>query len=447
MVDFERFSDDTKHVVVCGDRAARELKHSVIDTGHLLLGLIAAAGESGTGSEIENLLGISSAQIRGGVVGALGLGKDQLPKHLPFSSEAKAVVQEAPSEADRLGQASVEPIHILLALIAQDGGTAVRVLRANGVDLSRVRQSIIQSETRSAQAAPRRLLDTVTRVLTLDSGPVVGRSHEIGRVIQILSRHQRNTPLLIGAPGVGKEAVAAGVANTITEGLVPTSLRNRTVRALDLGSVLADSQRRAQGAALITELLDEVSNSPNLILYLNGALAALHLPDGTTSPLALFRPLLDAPGVLVFGDCGRAEYERRDPDPGLDRFVQPVPVEEPPEDDVREILRTVRKRLEAHHNAALSDEALLAAAVLARGHVPDQSLPGAAIDLLDEAAALARLQAARSGTASDEPLSITETDVRRALAAYSGIQSPAHHPSPAPAPAPAEHDPYIWAMS
>ncbi|MFI5683987.1 Clp protease N-terminal domain-containing protein [Streptomyces sp. NPDC051636] len=439
----ERFTEDAQLVVGHAERHARALKHDYVGTEHLLLGLVETADRAGTGEEIEALLGLSSLQIRGSVVGARGLGTRHAPQVLPYSSRATAVLEQAPLEAERLGADGVEPVHILLALTAVGGGTAVDVLQANGVDVDRVRRSVV-GELRTSRTEPPDapgLLHSVTRVLV--PRPVVGRASEIDRVIQVLTRHHRNVPLLIGEPGVGKNAVAVGVASAIAEGRLPTALRDHTVRALDLGTTLADPQHRARGGALIADLLDEFRNNPHVVLCLDGALTPLHLPDGITTPLSLFRPLLDIPDVFVFGDCERAQYERREPDPGLDRLVQPVFVAEPSDDDVRDILRTVGNRLENHHNVIFFDNALEAAAALARDHVPDQSLPGSAIGLLDEAAALVRMRAARSDTPPDVIPAVKQRHVHAALAACSGIQTPA----PRPAPAPEAHDPSVWAMS
>ncbi|MEU5597165.1 Clp protease N-terminal domain-containing protein [Streptomyces sp. NPDC020298] len=442
-----RFSQEALSVVSCAERNARTLRHRNIGTEHLLLALIEEAGRAGTGEDLEALLGVSSAQIRGSVLGARGLGRIKPPQALPYSARAKAVLEQAPLEATLLGAADVEPMHIVLALTAVDGGTAVDVLRANGVNMDRVRQAAIEGArpgpTESTESAG--LLAALTRVLV--PRPVVGRATEIDRVLQVLTRHHRNVPVLVGEPGVGKKSVAVGVASAIAEGRLPAVLRDHTVRALDLGTALADPQHRARGGALIADLLDEFRNSPHVVLYLDGALTPLHLPDGVTTPLNLFRPLLDTPDVFVFGDCGRAQYERRVPDPGLDRLVQPVPVEEPSDDDVRHILRAVANRVASHHDAVFTVDALEAAATLARDHVPDQSLPGSAIGLLDEAAALVRMQAARSDTPADMLSSVHESDVRAALAAYSGIRTATPRSSPAPGPVPTEHDPYIWAMS
>lgn len=439
----EGFSDAARLVVGYAERHVRALKHQYIGTEHLLLGLVEAADRAGTGGDMEALLGISSAQIRGAVVGVRGLGGSDSPQVLAYSSEALAVLDLASKEAGALGLREVEPEHILLALTSVDGGTGVDVLRANGVDLARVRRSVIGARQagRPEPAETLGLIEAVTRVVV--PGPVIGRASEIDRVIRVLTRHHRNVPLLVGEPGVGKKTIAVGVASAIAEGRLPAVLRDHTVRTLDLGTVLADPQHRARGGALIADLIDEFRSSPRIVLHLDGALTPLHLPDGVTTPLNLFRALLHAPGVFVLGDCGRAQYERAT-DPGLDRIVQPVVVTEPSDEDVGHILRAVGRRLENHHGVLFFTNALEAAATLARDHVPDRSLPGSAIGLLDEAAALVRMQAARSDTPPGVVPPVKERHVRMALAAYSGIQTSTRGAAP---PTPAEHDPSVWAMS
>ncbi|MGW7379576.1 Clp protease N-terminal domain-containing protein [Streptomyces sp. NPDC054794] len=456
---FEQYSRRARQVVEFSAAQTRALHHGTIGPGHLLLGLIEEAKEAGTLGEIEWALGITAGRMREGVTKALGRGTAEPQVTLPYTAETRVVLMElAPQEARLLGADHVEPAHILLALISQDS-TTTDVIRRTGVDLPRTRQAVINlthaagrrtgTDTDTPGSEPPGLLATVTRDLSLAHPHVIGRAPEIDRTVRTLTRHRRNVPLLVGEPGVGKEAVAAGVARAIGEGRVPAALRGRTVRALDLGAVLADPRHRARGDALIADLLGEVRTDTHLVLFLGDALTPLHLPEGTTTPLGLFRPLLQAPRVYVFGDCGRAEYDRRDPDPGLDRLVQPVFVEEPPADELGDILRTVRERLEVHHGVVLTDEAVSAAADLARDHVPDQALPGSAIGLLDEAGALVRMRAARSDPSQEAPVPVGEADLTQALAASSGVQAP----SPRPAAfarrvtAPAEHDPYIWSMS
>ncbi|MEU9153887.1 Clp protease N-terminal domain-containing protein [Streptomyces sp. NPDC048417] len=442
---YERFSDRAREVVGLAREEARALKHWYVESGHVLLALLVADE-----TEVVRLLGTPAEGLRAALTTALGRGTAEPGDHLPLTGEATAVFERAPREADRLGHRLVQPVHILLALLATAHTLPADILTEHQVDRGRVRASFTTPDAPAPPDSPSEgpaahsLLESLTRDPAAGAMPVIGRATEIDRVLRTLTRRDRRVPLLTGPPGVGKEAVAVGVARAVGEGRVPDVLLGHRVRALDLSAVLTDPRHRARGTALIAGLLDEVGESTGLVLYLTGALTPLHLPEGTTTPLGLLRPLLAAPGVLVFGDCGPRDYERRDPDPGLDRLVQPVPLEEPPAADVREILRAGRAGLEEHHGVPLTDEALVAAAALAHDHMPDRALPGSAFDLLDEAAALARAHAARADAPPDGAPAVTAAHVTQALAAASGIRAPAPTAQAGPPPG---HDPYVWAMS
>ncbi|MFG3018745.1 Clp protease N-terminal domain-containing protein [Streptomyces sp. NPDC048254] len=435
---YERFGDRAREVVDLAREEARALRHWYVESGHVLLALLVADE-----TEVVRLLGTPAEGLRAALTTALGRGTAEPGDHLPLTGEATAVFERAPREADRLGHRLVQPVHILLALLATAHTLPADILTEHQADPGRVRASFTAPQ---APALPdsASLLESLTRDPAAGAMPVIGRATEIDRVLRTLTRRDRRVPLLTGPPGVGKEAVAVGVARAVGEGRVPDALLGHRVRALDLSAVLTDPQHRARGTALIAGLLNEVRESTGLVLYLNGALTPLHLPEGSTTPLGLLRPVLGAPGVLVFGDCGPRDYDRRDPDPGLDRLVQPVPLEEPPAADVREILRAGRAGLEEHHAVTLTDEALAAAAALAHDHVPDRALPGSAFDLLDEAAALARTHAAGADPPPDGPLTVTAAHVTQALATTSGIRTPAPTAQAGPPP---DHDPYVWAMS
>ncbi|MFE3164811.1 Clp protease N-terminal domain-containing protein [Streptomyces sp. NPDC059224] len=436
---YERFSDRARDVVDLARQQARALRHWYVEPGHVLLALLESDGP-----EVVRLLGTSAEGLRAALAPALGSGTVEPGEYLPLTGAATAVFELAPREADRLGHRLVQPFHILFALLATADTVLADVLAQTRVDPRRVRASV------TAPATPA-LLDSVTRDPAAGAPPVVGRAAEIDRVLRTLTRRDRRIPLLTGPPGVGKGAVAVGVARAVERGRVPDALLGHRVRSLDLHAVLSDPRHRARGTALVAGLLDEIRDSTGLLLHVPGALTRLRLPEGTTTPLGLLRPLLESPGVLVFGDCGDSDHDRRDPDPGLDRLVQPVPLEEPPAADVAEILRAGRARLETHHAVTLTDEALTAAAALAHDHVPDRALPGSALGLLDEAAALVRARAAtgagstaRTEPRPDGPPTVTAAHVTQALATASGIRvaGPAERAAPL-----SGHDPYVWAMS
>jgi ATP-dependent Clp protease ATP-binding subunit ClpC len=518
------FDAGARRALVLAQEEARLLHHNYIGVEHLLLGLI-HEGEGVAAKALESL-GNSLDAVRREVEEIIDRGPQAPSGHIPFTPRAKKVLELSLREALQLGHNYIGTEHILLGLIREGEGVAAQVLVKLGADYTRVRQQVLEllvardlahadePEAASTRSRAWPLLDQCGRDLTAAArqsllDPVVGRDKEIERVVQILTRRHRNVPLLVGEPGAGKTAVAYGLAQSIAAGDVPSVLQRQTVRSLDLGVLFADPQYRGRGADLLTELLGEVRSHGDLVLFLSGALSPLHLPDETTNALTLFRSLLGAPGVLFVGSCTGQEFARRGLEPAVDRLIQPVTVAEPAADDVLEILRSVRGRLEEHHRVSLTDDALKAAASLARDHVPDQQLPGSAIDLLDEASAQVRVREVRTNEqranaalrqyeakiagvrqvkeeaidrqdfeqarafldrekaliaerrraeqsarepADDLPLEITEADVVNALAVYSGTQSP--EPPRATAVArqarpvqPVEHDPYVWSMS
>ncbi|MFD8107282.1 Clp protease N-terminal domain-containing protein [Streptomyces microflavus] len=517
---FDRYDNWARRVVVLAQEEARSLNHNYIGTEHILLGLI-HEGEGVAAKALESL-GISLQAVRQQAEEVIGLGQETPSGQPPFTPRAKRVLLElALHEARQLGHNHIGTEHILLGLIRKDDGVGVQLLVMLGADLSRLRQQVTQEiaernhvevhEPGTSQNDSRvwPLLDQCGSDLTeaaqrsvLD--PVVGRDREVERVVEVLTRRHRNVPLLIGEPGVGKTAVTTGLAHRVAAGQVPPVLQRQTVRRVNLGALLADPQHRGRDTAVLTTLLDEVRAHGNLVVFLSGALTPLHLPDGTTNALSLCRPLLGSPGVLLVGSCTSSEYERRVLDPAVERMVQPVSIAEPTLEDAIEILKGIRDRLEEHHRVSISDAALVAAASLARDHVPDQQLPRSAIDLLDEASAQVRvrevqrlnialssydaqitevrqakekaideqdfeqaytfreqeralLEARHEAKLSDPqsmndlPLEIDEADVVSALSVYSGTQ----HPEPArvttarrvrPVQA-VEHDPFVWSMS
>lgn len=512
---FERYDDRARRVVVLAQEEARFHNHDYIGTEHLLPGLIHE--REGVAAQVLADLGVTLEAVRRQVKEMIGPG-DQAPSgYIPFTPRAKTVLELALRQALQLGHNHVGTEHILLGLVHERGGTAAEILAELGVGLEGMRHRIIQAivernHGETPEPATGRddsgvwpFLDQCGSDLTeaarrAELDPVVGREGEIERVVEILTRRHRNVPLLIGEPGVGKSAVTTGLAHRVAAGHVPSVLQGRTVRTVNLGALLAHPQHRGRDTAVLTTLLDEVRAHGTLVVFLGGALTPLHLPDGTTSALALCRPLIGSPGVLFVGSCTHTEYERRVLDPAVERTLQPVFVAEPTLDEAIEMLKSNRDRLEEHHRVSITDAALVAAASLARDHVPDQRLPRSAIDLLDEAGAQVRVRAVqRPGTAYDtqiaevrrakeeaidrqdfdramelrekekallrarddaargesqlvgDLLEIGEAEVLSALSVYSGTQ----HPEPARVTAPrrvrpvqaVEHDPFVWSMS
>ncbi|MFC5662335.1 AAA family ATPase [Kitasatospora misakiensis] len=292
---------------------------------------------------------------------------------------------------------------------------------------------------------PASLLAAVTRNLTGEAGngrpgTVVGRRPEIERILRILTRRTRNVPLLIGEPGVGKTSVVTGLAETLAFGDGPAEFRGRTVRLLDVGALFTDPRYHGRFTETMAELVRDAREAAGLVLFLDNALSTVRTREGRAEALAFFRPVLGAPGVSVVAAATTADHRRWERDAGLDRLVQPVPVAEPAPAEVLEILRGARPRLVEHHGVEITDEALEAAARLAYGQLPGHALPGAAIDLLDEASAHVRSERALPGAS----LRVTEAVVTRTVGASAVLPAGPRPPVLSP---PVPHDPAVWSMS
>ncbi|MEV0534446.1 Clp protease N-terminal domain-containing protein [Kitasatospora sp. NPDC050463] len=377
---------------------ARRLNHNYVGTEHLLLGLIHER-ESAAAQALRNL-GISLEAVHQQVVEVIGLGQVAPSGHIPLTPRVRKVLDLSFQESLRLGHDDIGPEHILLGVIREGEGVAAQIVATRlGTPLDRVRQEVISILVGLAPAPkpappPTPRLNRFARNLSQAAAtgaldPVVGRTREIERLTHILARRQRNVPLLVGEPGVGKTSIVTGLVHAIAAETVPAAFARRAVHSLDLGSVFTNPQNHGRFAELMTGLLTEIKHSDDLVLFLDNALTVLHTQEGRGEALAFLRSVLGQPGVHVIAACTTAEYRRRTPDPGLDKLLQPLEIGEPPVEDVLEILRVVRPRLEKHHGVTIVDAALSTAAALARDNLPGQAMPGAAIDLLDEASAQA----------------------------------------------------------
>ncbi|QBS37057.1 ATP-dependent Clp protease ATP-binding subunit [Thermaerobacter sp. FW80] len=407
---FGRYSERAQRVILLAQEEARRLNYNYVGTEHLLLGLI----REGTGIAAKALqsLGINLEQVRAEVEKIIGRGNGPIQGEIGYTPRAKKVVMElAPEEARLLGHNYVGTEHILLGLIREGEGVAAKVLENMGADLDRVRQTVIKLLGGSAAPAPaarqRRqksttpVLDNFGRDLTqmAEEGkldPVIGRDKEIERVIQILSRRTKNNPVLIGEPGVGKTAIVEGLAQRIAEGKVPEILKDRRVVALDLGALVAGSKYRGEFEERLKKVMDEIRRAGNIILFIDemhtiiGAGAA----EGAIDAASILKPALARGELQTIGATTLDEYRKHvEKDAALERRFQPIMVEEPSVEDAIQILRGLRDRYEAHHRVEITDDAIVAAVKLADRYISDRFLPDKAIDLIDEAASRARLQA------------------------------------------------------
>jgi len=432
---FERFTDRARRVVVLAQEEARLLNHSYIGTEHILLGLI-HEGEGVAAKALESL-GISLEAVRSQVEEIIGQGGSSPSGHIPFTPRAKKVLELSLREALQLGHNYIGTEHILLGLIREGEGVAAQVLVKLGADLSRVRQQVIQllsgyqgpsgasgsgagrgeqtpagagvgaSKGEDEKGGNSQILDQFGRNLTqagrdgqLD--PVIGRSNELERVMQILSRRTKNNPVLIGEPGVGKTAIVEGLAQKIVNDDVPDTLTNKQLYTLDLGALVAGSRYRGDFEERLKKVLKEIKTRGDILLFIDEihTLVGAGAAEGAIDAASILKPMLARGELQTIGATTIDEYRKHvEKDAALERRFQPVKVDEPTLAHTIEILKGIRDQYEAHHRVTITDQALVAAANLADRYISDRHLPDKAIDLIDEAGS--RLRIKRMATPPD----------------------------------------------
>ena len=408
---FERFTDRARRVVVLAQEEARMLNHNYIGTEHILLGLI-HEGEGVAAKALESL-GISLDGVRTQVTEIIGEGQQAPSGHIPFTPRAKKVLELSLREALQLGHNYIGTEHILLGLIREGEGVAAQVLTKMGADLNKVRQQVIQllsgyqgKEPVSAggpqegQPAGSAVLDQFGRNLTQAAregklDPVIGRTQEIERVMQVLSRRTKNNPVLIGEPGVGKTAVVEGLAQDIVKGDVPETLKDKQLYTLDLGALVAGSRYRGDFEERLKKVLKEIRTRGDIILFIDEihTLVGAGAAEGAIDAASILKPMLARGELQTIGATTLDEYRKYvEKDPALERRFQPIQVSEPSLEHAIEILKGLRDRYEAHHRVSITDTALVSAATLADRYINDRFLPDKAIDLIDEAGARLRIR-------------------------------------------------------
>ncbi len=415
---FERFTDRARRVVVLAQEEARMLNHNYIGTEHILLGLI-HEGEGVAAKALESL-GISLEGVREQVEEIIGQGQTAPAGHIPFTPRAKKVLELSLREALQLGHNYIGTEHILLGLIREGEGVAAQVLQKLGADLNRVRQQVIQllsgyaggegqgsgaktgagpgGSGEESKGSP--VLDQFGRNLTqlaregkLD--PVIGRTRELERVMQVLSRRTKNNPVLIGEPGVGKTAIVEGLAQMITNGTIPETLRDKQLYTLDLGALVAGSRYRGDFEERLKKVLKEITTRGDIILFIDElhTLVGAGAAEGAIDAASILKPMLARGELQTIGATTIDEYRKHlEKDAALERRFQPIQVEEPSIAHTIEILKGLRDRYEAHHRVTITDSALVAAANLADRYISDRFLPDKAIDLIDEAGSRLRIR-------------------------------------------------------
>ena len=402
---FERFTDTAIKVIKLAQEEARRLGHNFLGTEQILLGLIGEG--SGVAAKVLQSLGVTLKEAREEIEKIIGRGSGFVAVEIPFTPRSKRVLELSLEESRTLGRDYIGTEHLLLGLIRDGEGVAARVLLNLGVDSTEVRTKVIQrlSETTSTLTDSSR---TRKKTSTLDEcgtnltqlaaqgklDPVVGRQKEVERMIQILSRRTKNNPVLIGEPGVGKTALAEGLAQRIVNNDVPDSLQGKQVLTLDTGSLLAGTNYRGEFEERLKKIIEEVRASKDVILMIDEVhtLVGAGAVEGGLDAANILKPALARGELQCIGATTLDEYRKYiERDAALERRFQPVMVNEPSVEETIEILYGLRDRYEQHHKLTISDLALEAAAKLSDRYISDRFLPDKAIDLIDEAGSRVRI--------------------------------------------------------
>jgi ATP-dependent Clp protease ATP-binding subunit ClpC len=402
---FERFTEKAIKVIMLAQEEARRLGHNFVGTEQILLGLIGEG--TGVAAKVLKSMGVNLKDARIEVEKIIGRGSGFVAVEIPFTPRAKRVLELSLEEARQLGHNYIGTEHLLLGLIREGEGVAARVLENLGVDLSKVRTQVIRMLGETAEVSAGGSQGR-TKTPTLDEfgsnltqmasegklDPVVGRQKEIERVIQILGRRTKNNPVLIGEPGVGKTAIAEGLAQRIGNGDVPDILEERRVVTLDIGLLVAGTKYRGEFEERLKKIMDEIRSAGNVILVIDEVhtLIGAGAAEGAIDAANILKPALARGELQCIGATTLDEYRKHiERDAALERRFQPVMVGEPSVEETIEILHGLRDRYEQHHKLKISDDALDAAAKLSDRYISDRYLPDKAIDLIDEAGSRVRL--------------------------------------------------------
>ena len=403
----QRFTDDAQRVLSFAQEAALELGHDYVGTEHVLIGLIKV--KNGVAAKALNELGLSAETIIEDVEAHIGRGNKKASS-VYMTPRVKHVLELAVEVANHMNHNYVGTEHILLGLLSDGGGVAVGLLRNHNIranDIVEVIRDILGSSGRTSHNSEDNqdssslgdLADFGTELNeSAKQGkidPVIGRDKEISRVIQILSRRTKNNPVLIGEPGVGKTAIAEGLAQRIVNGNVPEILRNKRIISLSISSMLAGAKYRGEFEERLKKAIDEVQKHDDMIIFIDEihTLVGAGATEGAMDAANILKPALARGEFQVIGATTLDEYKKHiEKDAALERRFQPVLVGEPSEEDALEILKGLRDRYEAFHKAKITDEALEAAVSLSSRYITDRFLPDKAIDVVDEAASKVRMK-------------------------------------------------------
>jgi ATP-dependent Clp protease ATP-binding subunit ClpC len=408
---FENFTNHAREAVENASAIAYELSHNYIGTEHLLIGLLSTDGVAArvleeNGVEEDRLIELIQQLIAPNT----NVGLEERDK---FTVRSQRILAQSVREARRLDSDMVGTEHILLALIKEGDCVAVRLLNTLGINIQKLYVDLMTAVGQDAGMAKNEYmagkgrrghsgtpaLDKYSRDLTelaregkLD--PVVGRENEIQRVVQILSRRTKNNPCLVGEPGVGKTAIAEGLASRIVAGDIPDTIKDKRLLTLDLSGMIAGSKYRGEFEERIKRVINETIHDGNVLLFIDElhTIIGAGSAEGAIDASNILKPSLARGEIQLIGATTREEYRKYiEKDAALERRFQPVSVEEPSEEETIEILKGLRGAYEKHHKVVITDDALEAAAKMATRYINDRFLPDKAIDLIDEAASKVRL--------------------------------------------------------
>ncbi len=408
MVDrFDKFTDRARKVLTLAQDEAQRFNHNYIGTEHLLLGLV-REGDGVAARVLENM-GVELPKVRTAVEFIIGRGDRPVVGEVGLTPRAKRVIELAIDEARRLGHNYIGTEHLLLGLVREGEGIAAGVLESLGVNLDKVRHEVIRVLSQSSSVGPASETKRASKTPTVDQlgvnlteaaragklDPVIGREKEIERVIQILSRRTKNNPALIGEPGVGKTAIAEGLAHRIVSGDVPETLANKRVLTLDIGSLVAGTKYRGEFEERLKKIIEELRNTNDVVLFIDElhTLVGAGAAEGAIDAANILKPPLARGELQCIGATTLDEYRKYiERDASLERRFQPVMVDEPTLEQTIDILFGIRERYEQHHKVRITDGAVRAAADLSIRYITDRHLPDKAIDLIDEASSRVRLR-------------------------------------------------------
>lgn len=406
---YGRFTEKAEKAIAHSQESAMQLGHNYVGTEHLLLGLVKEG--TGVAARVLQSQGVNEEKVLKEIEDLIGRGEETGDQPLGFTPRTKRVLELSFREARKIGHTYIGTEHLLLGIMKEGESVAVRILMDLGVDPQKLLNEVVKMLSEEAPGSTGEPKNTsnyantptlnqfgrdLTEMAREDKfDPIIGRDKEIERVIQILSRRTKNNPCLIGEPGVGKTAIAEGLAQKIIEGNIPETLKDKRVVTLDLSSMVAGAKYRGEFEERLKKAIEEIRKAGNVILFIDemhtiiGAGAA----EGAIDASNILKPLLARGEIQVIGATTLNEYRKHvEKDAALERRFQPITVGEPSSEEALEILKGIRDKYEAHHRVKITDDALEAAVKLSDRYIPDRFLPDKAIDLIDEAASRVRLK-------------------------------------------------------